>query len=279
MKDFFSRSWLIVILAAVLLALIMGICSALSGGRISPISNLFNILATPLQSASTSISNGVGGFFEKLTDYDKLDAENEELRKKLAKSEQALRGAQNAVLENKQLRAALDMKNRSATYEFESAEVIARGSDNLSYTFTLNKGSLSDIAVNDCVITESGMVGYVSEVGTNWCIVTSVIDTGMVASAIVSRTREVASVEGDFELMRDGKFKLSYLDKNTELVVGDTVETSGVGGLFPKGIIIGRVEEIKTETHGITKYAILSPTVDLSDIDHVLVVKAFEIVE
>ena len=81
MKDFFSRSWLIVILAAVLLALIMGICSALSGGRISPISNLFNILATPLQSASTSISNGVGGFFEKLTDYDKLDAENEELRK------------------------------------------------------------------------------------------------------------------------------------------------------------------------------------------------------
>ena len=171
------------------------------------------------------------------------------------------------------------MKQRDQSLTFESAEVIARGNDNMTATFTLDKGSLSGIAVDQCVITVDGMVGYISEVGTNWSIVTTVIDTGMEASAIASRTRDVASAEGNFELMKQGKFKLSYLEKDAQLVRGDTVETSGFGGLFPKGIILGRVEEVKSESHGITKYAVLTPAVDLSHVNHVLVIKSFTAVE
>ncbi len=275
MKNFFSRSWLSILLVAVLLSLIMGICSALSAGRISPVSNLINILATPIQKGVSGIGNAIDTYFEKLSDYEKLEKEHKELKRKLSQTEEKLRIAEKATLENEQLRVALDMKSRNESYEFEVAEIIARGDNNLSNTFTLDKGSLSGVAVNNCVITDGGMVGYVSEVGINWCIVTTVIDTGMEASAIVSRTREVASAEGDYELMRDGKLKLSYLEKDTELVRGDTVETSGFGGLFPKGIVIGRVEEIKSEAHGITKYAIMSPAVDLSDIHHVLIIKSF----
>ena len=68
MKEFFSRSWLVIVLIALLLALIMGICSAVTGGRVSPISQLFNILASPIQSLTTSIFDGVDGFFKKLND-------------------------------------------------------------------------------------------------------------------------------------------------------------------------------------------------------------------
>lgn len=279
MKEFFSRSWLVIVLIAVLLALIMGICSALTGGRISPISQFVNIIASPIQSLTSSVSEGFDNFFKKLNDYEVLEAENEELRAKLADAEQKLRDSENAALENDQLRTALDMKTRDKSLVFESAEIVARGDTNLGYTFTLDKGSMSGIAVDNCVVTSQGMVGYVSEVGVNWAIVTTVIDTGMEASAIVSRTREVASVEGDFELMHDGKFKLSYLSKDSQVVRGDTVETSGFGGLFPKGIIIGRVEEVKSEAHGITKYAVLSPTVDFQNIDHVLVIKEFKVTE
>ncbi len=275
MKSFFSRSWLTILLVAVLLSLIMGICSALSAGRISPVSNLINILATPIQKGISFVGNGIDNYFEKLSDYEKLEKENRELRSRLSTVEEKLRASEKALLENEQLRAALDMKLKNQSFEFESAEIIARGDNNLSTTFTLDKGSLSGVAVNNCVVTESGMVGYVSEVGINWCIVTTVIDTGMEAAAIVSRTREVASAEGDYELMQDGKFKLSYLEKDTAIVRGDTIETSGFGGLFPKGILIGRVEEIKSEAHGITKYAILSPVVDLSDVDSVLIIKSF----
>ena len=279
MKEFFSRSWLTIVLIAVLVALIMGICSAVTGGRVSPISDLFNILARPLQSLTTSITEGTSGFFEKLNDYEKLEAENDELRKTLADTEKKLRDAEKASLENDQLRAALDMKIRDESLVFESAEIVARGDSNLGYTFTLDKGSINGIAVNNCVVTAEGMVGYISEVGVNWSVVTTVIDTGMEASAIVSRTREVASAEGDYELMHEGKFKLSYITKESQIVRGDTVETSGFGGLFPKGIIIGRVEEVKSESHGITKYAILSPTVDFQNIDHVLVIKEFKVTE
>lgn len=279
MKDFFSRNWLVVVLIAILLSLVMAICSALSGGRISPVSQLVNILASPLQNLTSSISGGIGGFFEKLSDYDELMAENEELRGRIADSEQKARQWQNAALENVQLRAALEMKTRDTSLVFESAEVVGRGDSNLGYTFTLDKGSLSGIAVNNCVVTADGMVGYVSEVGVNWSTVTTIIDTGMEASAIVSRTREVASAEGDYELMHDGKFKLSYVNKDSQIVRGDTVETSGFGGLFPKGIVLGRVEEVKSEAHGITKYAILSPVVDLSNINHVLVIKEFKVTE
>ena len=257
----------------------MAIFSSLSGGKISPISNIINILTTPIQRMVSGIASGIDEFTQKLSDYNELEAENEDLRAKLADIDKKLRSAENAAKENVQLRAALGMKERNETLVFESAEVIARGNDNVSATFTINKGSLSGIAVNNCVVTVDGMVGYISEVGTTWAIVTSIIDTNMQASAIVSRTRDVASAEGDFELMEQGKLKLSYLEKDTQLVRGDTVETSGFGDLFPKGIIIGRVEDVKTETHGITKYAILEPTVNLSKVNHVLVIKSFDVIE
>ncbi|MEG2571354.1 MAG: rod shape-determining protein MreC, partial [Clostridia bacterium] len=71
----------------------------------------------------------------------------------------------------------------------------------------------------------------------------------------------------------------SYLERGAQLVRGDTVETSGVGGLFPRGIVLGTVEDVKTETHGITKYAVVKPAVDLARVNHVLVIKSFTVTE
>ncbi|MEG2377831.1 MAG: rod shape-determining protein MreC [Clostridia bacterium] len=279
MKGFFSKRWLIVALVAVLLCLTMGILGTLSGGRVSPISNFINIIITPVQKGFAFVGDGIGNAVAHFSDYDRLTSENEDLRSKLAEKDKELRAAEKATKENEQLRAALDMKKRGQNFDVESSEIIARGNDNLSTTFTLDKGSLSGIAVDNCVITVDGMVGYVSEVGTNWSIVTAVCDTAMEASAIVTRTRDVASAEGDFDLMKQGRFKLSYLERGAQLVRGDTVETSGVGGLFPRGIVLGTVEDVKTETHGITKYAVVKPAVDLARVNHVLVIKSFTVTE
>jgi len=157
--------------------------------------------------------------------------------------------------------------------------IVAKNADNWTRSFTINKGSAAGIAPDNCVITAEGMVGYVSEVGATWATVTAITDTTMEASAIASRTRDVASAEGDFELMSHGLFRLSYLPKNTQLLAGDVIETSGVGGLFPKGIVLGSVVEVKNEGHGISKYATVKPAVDLDHINHVLVIKSFEIID
>lgn len=279
MRDFFSKRWLTVLLAAILLFLVMSIFGALSGGKVSPVSNLVSILTTPIQSAVTGIKNGVGNAYNHIFEYDKLKQENDELKKQLYQTQQQLRDAQKADKENTQLRAALGMKERGRDFTFESAEIIARSTENWTNTFTIDKGSLSGVEIDNCVVTDQGMVGFVSEVGTTWATVTAITDTSMEASAIVSRTREVASAEGDFELMKQGLLKISYLERDTQVIKGDTVEISGLGGLFPKGIILGTVEEVKAESHGISKYAVVRPAVDLSRVNHVLVIKAFTITE
>lgn len=279
MKDFFSRRWLVIILVAILISLVTGIFSSLSGGRVSPVSNMINILTTPIQKGISTTSNSVHGFFARMTEYEEIKGENKDLKDRLSSTEKQLRDAQRAIAENEQLRAALELKKRGQNFQFEPAEIIARGNDNLSATFTIDKGTMSGIAVDNCVVTVDGMVGYISEVGTNWAVITAVTDTAMEASAVISRTRDVASAEGDFDLMKQGRLKLSYLEKDAQLVRGDTVETSGLGGLFPKGIVLGTVEDVRSESHGITKYAVIKPAVDLGRVNHVLVIRSFQITE
>ena len=279
MNGFFSRQVVVIILIAVLLCLFLGILSAVSGGRVSPIGSLVNMLTSPIQKAISSSSEWFSGISARISENDRLAQENDELRKELALVKDALRSNENMGKENVQLRTALGMRERDSSFVFESAEIVAKSSDNWASSFTINKGSSSGIKPDNCVITEDGMVGYIGEVGLTWATVVSITDTTMEASAIASRTRDVASAEGDFELMKEGKLRLSYLPRDTQIIKGDVIETSGVGGLFPKGIVLGTVSEIKTDTHGISKYAEIDPAVDLNHVNHVLVIKSFSITE
>ena len=279
MRDVFEKKWVAILLASILLCLVMVIWSALSPSHASPVSNLVNILLTPIQDGVSWVTNGAKSVVEHYTKYEELEAENQQLRKDLADTRGALRDADQAVLENEQLRAALGMKARNRSYEMESAEIIARSNETWSRSFTIDKGTLSGVQIDNCVVTVDGLVGYVSEVGTNWAMVTTIVDTSSQISAIASRTREVATAEGSFELMGQNTLKLTYLDKETKVVQGDTVETSGYGGIFPKGLVIGSVGEVKPETHGASKYAIITPAVDLQKITRVLVIKSFEMTE
>lgn len=279
MRDIFEKKWILVLLTAVFLSLVAMIWSALSPSHASPATNLVNILLTPIQDGVSAVSNGVQSVIDHYTEYDALEEENRALRQELADTRGALRDADRAIQENEQLRAALEMKARNSSFEFESAEIIARSNETWSRSFTIDKGSLNGIKLDNCVVTVDGLVGYISEVGTNWAMVTTIVDTDSQISAIASRTREVATAEGSFELMGQNCLKLTYLDKETKIVQGDTVETAGFGGLFPKGLVIGSVGEVKLETHGASKYAIITPAVEINSITQVLVLKSFEITE
>lgn len=275
MNGIFSKKTVVTILIAVFIALLLAILSAVSGGRISPIGSIVNIVAKPLQSMTTSVSEYFENRADRALRYDALEKENNELREENFALREEIRNRDAMEKENVQLRAALGMSERDSSFVFEAAEVVARNSDNWTRSFTINKGSAAGIAPDNCVITSEGMVGFVSEVGNTWATVTAITDTTMEAAAIASRTRDVASAEGDFELMSDGKFRLSYLSRDTQILEGDVIETSGVGGLFPKGIVLGIVSEVKNESHGISKYAICAPAVDLERVNHVLVIKSF----
>ena len=248
-------------------------------GSSSPITVAVGTVATPVQKAITWVADRFVGLYNFIFRYQDALDENGQLKEEIRDLEQQLRDAQYAVDENESLRQMLEIKERNRDFQFAIAEVVARSAGNWSYTLSLDKGSAAGIEVDDCVITEDGMVGYVSEVGPNYAEVTTVLDPAMQAGAIVTRTREVAVAEGDFDLMEDETLKLAYLTRDAEAIIGDTVETSGTGGIFPKGLLIGTIESIQPEDHGMSNYAVIEPAVDISAVKRVYVITDFDVTD
>ena len=263
----FLISGAVVAALCVLSALYSGIT-----GNPSPVTRVVRFVTTPVQRAAS----GIGGFFGKglsyFTDFDALQAENEELRRQLREMEQTVRDAELALEENARLRQQAGQPERQRDLTTVEAEVIARNPGDWATTLTLDKGSNHGVEVGDLVITVDGMAGYVSEVAGNTCEITTVVDVEMQCGALITRTRETAIAEGDYDLMAEGNLRLSYLTEDASVVIGDTVETSGRGGVFPKGVMIGTVENVLPEDNGISYYAVLRPFVDVDTVSSVSIV-------
>lgn len=273
-----TSQFVVVLVVIILICIGSAIYSRVSGNP-SPVTKVVGMVTAPVQ----KIGNGIGNFFSKGKTYfletDELLAENKELKQKISDMEQTVRDAELALDENARLREQLGMAQRDRTLTLQSAEVIARSPGEWAVVLTLDKGTSSGIKEYDVVQTEAGMVGYVSSVASNYCEVTTVIDLEMQCGALITRTREAAIAEGNYNLMSEGYLRLSYLQENSDVVIGDTIETSGSGGVFPKGIMIGTVEEVRSEENGISNYAVIRPFVDVETVTNVSVITDFSITE
>lgn len=267
-----------------MIAAIIAICvlSALySGvtGNPSPVTKLAGMVVTPIQRLGTGITGLFGKGHEYFFEVDDLKAENESLKKQVREMEQKVRDAQIALDENDRLRQELGRAERSRDLTQQTAEVIGRNPGDWAMTLTLDKGTSHGVEVNDLVTTEDGMVGYVSQVASNYCTVTTVVDVEMQCGALVTRTREAAIAEGNYDMMSEGNLRLSYLKEDADIVIGDTVETSGRGGVFPKGVMIGTVESVLTEENGISYYAVIKPFVNVDTVTSVSIITDYTITE
>lgn len=276
LRKFFSSKAFVALLSVIAFCLGIAVYSAVTG-KASPTTAIVGAITTPIQNAVNAGIDKAQQIQDYMYNYDTIQAENEALKQELAEAEQTIRDADLAILENERLRELLGIKERNRSFTFEIAEVTARSIGDWSSTLSLDKGSISGIELDDCVITEDGMVGYVSKVAPTYCEVTTVIDTYMQAGAQITRTRDSAIAQGDYTLMSEGVLKLSYITNDADIIIGDTVETSGSGGVYPKGIMIGTIEQIIPEQHGISNYAIIKPFVDVSSVKSVFVIKDFEI--
>lgn len=257
----------VVIVLCVLSALYSGVT-----GNPSPVTRIVSFVTTPVQRVATGISNFFSHGLSYFTDFDALQAENEELKRQIREMEQTVRDAELALEENAQLRQQAGQPERMRELTTINAEIIARNPGDWATTLTLDKGSNHGVELGDLVTTVDGMAGYVSELYSNTCEITTVIDVEMQCGALITRTRETAIAEGDYDLMADGNLRLSYLTEDTSVVIGDTVETSGRGGVFPKGVMIGTVESVLPESNGISYYAVIRPFVDVDTISSVSIV-------
>lgn len=274
-KNLSSRFFAVVI-AIIVICLLSALYSGVTGNQ-SPVTRLVGGIAAPLQKLGTNIGAFFGKGLSYFTEFDDLKAENEELRQTIADMEQQVRDAALALEENRTLRQQAGQPERARDLTTMNAEIIARNPGEWAMTLTLDKGTSHGVAEGNLVTTVEGMVGYVSTVASNYCEVTTVVDVEMQCGALVTRTRENAIAEGSYDLMAEGNLRLSYLKENADVVIGDTVETSGNGGVFPKGVMIGTVESVLPEENGISYYAVIKPFVNVDTATNVSIITAFNI--
>ena len=253
------------------IALIAGISSYLLKGNAGLVQNLSGTVKAPVQRIVSSMAEWLEGLYGYVYEYDQLQAENERLREALTEA---------AVEENERLRKLLEFKEKRSDMTLEPAKVISWTSSNWANSFTISKGTSSDIAVGDSVITEYGvLVGQVIEAGTTWATVRTIIDINTNIGAFVSENGSAGMLVGDFALMQEGNAKMTYLADGAQIFSGDTVMTSGAGGAFPQGLVIGTISSVQAEAGGQVEYGIIKPGCDLNALVQVYVVKEFEVVE
>lgn len=279
MREFLEKYGLRLLIITTVCAVLISVLSFVSATS-GFLQNAVGVLTYPFRSAVTAVATWVEDKQRYYKDYSDLIAENEALRERVAELERDARQAKADREENALLRELLELREQRRDLTFESAAVIDRESTNWTSALTLNRGTAHGVEKNDCVVSAEGdLVGVVSAVGYNWCTVLTVIDTDTELGARVFRTQEVAVAEGDLALMGEGKLKLSYLSADAQLLSGDVVMTSGLGGFYPGGLVIGTVESVRTGDDGLAQYAVLAPAARLGELSEVFIIKDFDIVD
>lgn len=280
MKQFFRQNGLLLLICAGVLTLIIGISSALMGSSADPFSNALHVITTPVRNGVGAVADWAEGIYGYVFRYSQTQDELSRLRQQIAEMEEQARSGQDALRENEQLRELLNLQQRRRDFVFESARITAPATSNWQSTLTISKGTNFGIEAGDCVVTETGvLVGVVSTVGSNSAVVSTVINTDIDMGGMIARTYSSGILEGDFTLMEEGKLKLSYLPDGARLVAGDEVLTSGKGGIYPSGLVVGHVDGVFTDPSGQTRYAVILPEVELGSLIEVFVIKEFDIVE
>ncbi len=279
-KQYLKKNGIKLGIIVLVLALIIGVGSYFLEGNAGLMKNITGAVKAPVQRMVSSVAEWLEGVYGYLYEYDALVAENERLRAELTESQEEARNGYEAIEENARLRELLNFKEKHSDMTLESAKVVSWTTSNWAHSFTISKGSSADIAVGDAVITEYGvLVGQVTELGTNWAVVSTVIDINTNIGALVAQSGASGMLIGDFALMQDGYAKLTYLADGTQIYTGDEILTSGSGGAFPQGLVIGTVATVQAEAGGQIEYGLVKPNVDLTSLVQVFVVKDFEVIE
>ena len=276
MKFIRSKFFIVCAIIAVLLVLIPALLSAF--GQVDVVRSALKTVAKPFEWGVGQFARATDGFISAFTKYDDLLKENEELRAQINELKQNASDNEALKNENDWLKKYLEIYQSNTRLVLSDARVISYESGNYSTILTLNKGSAHGIKKNMPVITSDGVLGYVSEVGLDWCKAKSIIETSSAVGVYTDRTGVIGTVEGNVELRREGKCLMSY-SANADIKVGDRVYTNGSGGIYPSGLLIGTIVSIEADEVTRHLLAVVDPAVNFTNPDEltrVMIVCGYE---
>lgn len=235
------------------------------------IGGIANKIVMPIQNGFAFLKNKIAGNNDFFIDIKNLKTENEELKQHNKELEQQLRELEIVRAENEMLKEYTNLTEQYSEYNTVPAYIINKNISNFSENIVINVGSKSGVEPNMCVISEKGLVGYIVSTTEDTAKVQTIIDTSTNVSSIVTTTRDSIICKGILD--SDTTIKATYIPIDATLAIGDTVETSGMGGIYPRGITIGTIKEIVNTKNIADRYAIVETAVDFSKLETVLVIK------
>ena len=258
-----------VLTTSVIVLLVVAAVTAAVGKNI--FIDFYTWISKPFQQTTASLTEDGGGKTKE-----ELLKENSELKGEINDLVSQVIDYDDLKKENEILKKYYGIKEDNPDYGIAIASVIRRDPNDDFYGFTIDKGSRDDVSVNDPVITDNGLVGWVSEVSVTTSKVTTLLSPDAKVGAMDQKTRDSGIATGNVSLSDDGLLVLSVISADNKIKNGDIVITTGVGGVYPPNIVIGKVKKLDYEEYDTTPYAVIQPYEDLKSVSDVVVITSFE---
>ena len=266
-----KRKGMLGIIIAIVILIVIVIISNIKMNHLSDAQSAFNFFVMPIQNGLTYLKNWISGNNTFFTDISNLKEENAKLKEKNSQLEQSLRELEIIKSENDTLKEYVNLKDKYTEYETIPADVINKDISNYNDTLIINVGSNQGIEINMAVIADQGLVGHIISVTPETSKVQTIVDTASTISCTITTSRDNVIARGTLE--QESTLKATYIPTSATVLQGDKIETSGLGGIYPKGIHIGTIKQVVTTKNITDRYAMIETAVDFAKIDTVLVIK------
>lgn len=273
MRNLFSTKIKVILVIAGLLTAALAIVSGVSSNTVADI--LVQGIMAPFRAAGTALTNTAEKYYSYMFRYEALQAENEALKEEIAQMEDVARQADATSRENERLRKALNITATHEDYKLVDSYIIGWSSSDWESTFTINRGTSSGIQENMCAITSNGeVVGLVTEVGVNYAVVKTVLDSTLEISGTIATSGYNGMVKGGYISGNDTLLQMNYLPSSSIIRNKDQVVTSG-STVYPRGLIMGYVVDAGFEETGVAKFALLDPAADITSLEQIFIITEY----
>ncbi|MBO7218163.1 MAG: rod shape-determining protein MreC [Clostridia bacterium] len=273
---FFFRSRQFKIFLAVTAGIIaLSILLTVLGSYISPQASIGEAIVMPFKSLAATIKNSADDFSKRLSKSDEILQENKQLQEEINSLRQQLVDYEIAINDNEFYKDFLEIKENNPDFKFCPAFVTGVDPEDVFGGFTLDKGTLDGVELYDPVITDAGLVGFVTELGFSTSKVTTILSPELICGAYSSRTNDAGVISGTREFALKGETRLYNLSRTCTVAVGDIIITSG-SGIFPDRLVVGTVSNIQSDPLTSSLYAIIEPAVRFDELKNVMVLTSFE---
>lgn len=258
-----------VILTIIILIILVALTN-IQNSNLSFVENIANKIVMPVQNGLTYLKNKVNGNSSFFANVNNLKDENQKLQDKNKELEEKLRELESIKAENESLKQYVNLKEKYSDYNAVPADVINRDISNYSKNIVINVGKKDGVNVGMTVIAAEGLVGHIISVTDATSKVQTIIDSSSSTSSLLSTSRDSIVCKGI--LNSNTQLKAMYIPTEATISQGDTIETSGLGGIYQKGIYIGNVERVENTTDLTNRYATVNTAVDFNKLETVLVI-------